>query len=274
MKSGYTIELSKRFDGIFEENIHINYHGGIGEYTDLCTILELDILDHRDIDLEYELEQYMQSAKEHDLDTVMHLPCLEAGTSLDTCKLLWLVVPESYEGFFEAKELPIEEYKKCVDAASKHGIKYLILHATAPRVSFEKEEFDLFCERLEDLAQYAQSKNTRICVETGGINEEELKYLIDNYPVDITLDLAHAKIDGIEYEEFYEKYKDRIPVIHLTQIDQEWRDSHWEIFREGPVDNAKFLKILSQDVNEKYIIYECSPREHQKIKEFVKKYGE
>ena len=271
MKSGYTVALTKRFEGIFPRNLAINYHGNINDFTDVCSSLELELWDPRDLALTQELDQYMQTTRDLGIDTTVHLPFMHAADSKQPqdCKLLWMVVPEAYNGFLKAEELPLEVYKKAIDFAAPKGIKYFTLHVTTHGTFFTPEEFNSFSKKLGILAEYAESRNARICVETGGIREDELLELIDIHPVDITLDIAHADIDGIGYEQFYQDNKDRIPVIHISQTEK-GQDLHYCISKEmeNGLDVASFLQTLRKDKHlEKYIVYECQP--HPGIKEFA-----
>jgi len=217
------------------------------------------MIDMKNVNDSYVLEDAFKMAKKNNIEPVIHLPFLD--TEENEIKLSWLVVPESYKGQLKAKEQSLDNLVKCLDISSKYDVKYATFHVTSSKNTLNEREFKIFESKLSDLVAEADKRGIKISVETGGVTENQLVYLSNKYNTAITLDLAHAHLDGIDYVDFYKKHKDKIKTVHLSQT-SEGKDEHRHIYEAGVIDVDSILTEVAKDYSKgdvKFVILETFP---------------
>lgn len=114
----------------------------------------------------------------------------------------------------------------------------------------EEEDLARGLVNLNLLQEYA-GDDFSLLVETQGMEAEQLdRILAENPKLKIVFDIAHVKIEGGRYGDFWqalEKYKDRIGVIHFAQPVEEGggiRDAHLSISSEGVFSDEDKKRVV------------------------------
>jgi sugar phosphate isomerase/epimerase len=131
----------------------------------------------------------------------------------------------------------IERVKRTLDDAAEAGAEAVVVHGGSVPTRYPEWVHGQAKENarrsLAECAEYAQLVGVPLCLENQPIDEEKRRYtttpadlaaMLDSVDVDprylgITLDVGHAKVNGEDWQEFVERFGDRISVCHLHDND-------------------------------------------------------
>ena len=131
----------------------------------------------------------------------------------------------------------VERVKRTLDAAAAAGAEAVVVHGGSVPMRYpdwvQKQARENASKSLAECAEYAQLVGVPLCLENQPINEEKRRYtttpanlaeMFDTVDVDptylgVTLDVGHAKVNGEDWQEFVERFGERIRVCHLHDND-------------------------------------------------------
>ncbi|AUV80283.1 sugar phosphate isomerase/epimerase [Salinigranum rubrum] len=122
-----------------------------------------------------------------------------------------------------------------LDFAAEAGAKAVVVHGGSVRPRYpdrvQGQSREQAVRSLRACGRYAEEVGVPLCVENQRdkssqrrhtATPERLATLLDDVGVDslrVTLDVGHAKVTGVAFEEFVERFGDRIVVAHLHDND-------------------------------------------------------
>ncbi|MDO9542328.1 MAG: TIM barrel protein [Kiritimatiellia bacterium] len=235
-------------------------------------LIELHLQTFTEAEKEKELEQYVAKNRKH-YDLVMHCPFI--GLAGDKYKLL---LPEKVSSNTMSEKADINQIKSVVKLCGKLGVKFLTIHASSALKMLAESEFINFKKTIMELDLLAKSKGVVLCVETGGLSEEQLVDLIKN-GLSITFDTSHFFLDitqlGIGEEkanqktlEFFKSNQIYIPVAHMSQP-VDGKDAHASILDNGMISMHKtMLNIIKEKNLNTKVIFEFKPDPNLKVEDY------
>jgi len=131
----------------------------------------------------------------------------------------------------------VERVKRTLDDAADAGAEAVVVHGGSVPMRYPEWVHEQARENallsLAECAEYAQLVGVPLCLENQPIDETKRRYtttpadlaeMIDTVDVDprylgVTLDVGHAKINGEDWQEFVERFGERIRVCHLHNND-------------------------------------------------------
>ena len=132
-----------------------------------------------------------------------------------------------------ARRGSVERIKRTIDDANTVGATAIVIHGgSVPKRYPEwvrKRSADNARQSLAECAEYAQLVGVPLCLENQPPSSEKRRYTttpsdlaatlsaVDVTPkyLGVTLDVGHAKIAGVDYQAFVDRFGDRIRVCHL-----------------------------------------------------------
>jgi len=109
----------------------------------------------------------------------------------------------------------------------------------------------------DSLAEFSARTGVTICVENmfpiklpadrsmGFFAKQELEDQ-DRYPY-LVLDTSHAAVNGLDIREYYQRYRDKIQHVHLSNNAGKGWDSHLPVYQEGVLPLGEFLDDVVED---------------------------
>ncbi|MCG2788804.1 MAG: sugar phosphate isomerase/epimerase [Actinomycetia bacterium] len=235
-------------------------------------LIELHLQTFTEAEKEKELEQYVTKIRIY-FDLVMHCPFI--GLEGEKYKLL---LPEKVSSNTMSEKADINKMKRVVELCSKLGIIFLTIHASSALKLLIESEFSDFKKTIMELNLLAKSKGVVLCVETGGLSEEQLADLIKN-GLSITFDTSHFFLDmtqlGIGAEkanqktlEFFKSNQIYIPVAHMSQP-VDGKDAHASILDNGMINVHKTMLNMIKEKNlNTRVVFEFKPNPNLKVADY------
>lgn len=235
-------------------------------------LIELHLQTFTEAEKEKELELYVAKNRKY-FNLVMHCPFI--GLAGEKYKLL---LPVKVSANAVSEKADINKIKRVVELCGKLRINFLTIHASSALKLLIASEFLDFKKTILELNLLAKSKGVVLCVETGGLSEEQLVELIKN-GLSITFDTAHFFLDmtqlGIDGEkanqktlEFFKSNQIYIPVVHMSQP-LDGKDAHASILDNGMINVHKtMLNIIKEKHLNTKVIFEFKPNPNLKVEDY------
>ncbi|MBT4935545.1 TIM barrel protein [Candidatus Woesearchaeota archaeon] len=195
---------------------------------------------------------------------MIHHPFLhQRGSERYDMNFVLHTIPSEFDlGSIGAQEFEDGFSEKFLKYCAFLEIQNVTIHATKPRLSFDKREFEDYSSKIGKVADIARRLGVTIAIETGGITREQLVSLHSTHGTYINLDTAHLFLDldtsspGEFYQEnrqavvdFFRNRRKIIPQLHLTETHEE--DQHLPIYERGILGqcNRGILQIMNEDLH-------------------------
>jgi len=276
MKIGYTDNPVSETLGIFPGS----YFVSVCSSPELLSkngfnLIELHLQTFGEAEKEKELKRYVTKIMRC-FDLVMHCPFigLEGGTYR-------LLLPEKVLSNTMSEKADINKIIRVEELCGELGIKFLTIHASSAMKMINEGEYSNFKKTILKLNWLAKSQGVMLCVETGGLSEEQLVDLTKN-GLNITFDTSHFFLDmtqlGIDGEkanqktlEFFISNQIYIPVVHMSQP-VDGKDAHASILDSGMINVHKTMLNFIKDKNlNTRVIFEFKPNPNLKAEDYFKR---
>jgi len=235
-------------------------------------LIELHLQTFAEAEKEKELGWYVAKNRKY-FDFVMHCPFM--GLDGEKFKIL---LPEKVSANTMSEKADINKIKRVVELCGILGIKFLTIHASSALKFLVEREFSYFKKTISGLNLLANDNGVVLCVETGGLSEEQLVELIKN-GLRITFDTSHYFLDmtqlGIDGKkanqkilEFFESNQAYIPVVHMSQP-VDGKDAHASILDNGMINVHKtMLNVIKEKNLNTNVIFEFKPNPNLKVEDY------
>lgn len=273
MKIGHTDNPVSETRGIFPDSYFVSACSSPELLSkNGFNLIELQLQTFGEAEKEKELERYVINIRK-DFNLVMHCPFI--GLEGRTYRLL---LPERVSSNTLSEKADINKIKRVEELCRKLGIKFLTIHASSAMKMLNESEFADFKKTIIELNVLAKTKGIVLCVETGGLSEEQLVGLIKN-GLSITFDTAHFFLDmtqlGIDGEkagqetlEFFRSNQMYIPVVHMSQP-VDGKDAHASILDNGMIHVHKtMLHMIREQQLDTRVIFEFKPNPNLKAEDY------
>nr|WP_282352464.1 sugar phosphate isomerase/epimerase family protein [Haloferax alexandrinus] len=136
-----------------------------------------------------------------------------------------------------SRRASVEQVKRTLDDAAAAGAGAVVVHGGSvprryPAHVHEKARRNAI-KSLSECAEHASHVGVPLCLENQPQSDSkrrhtttpsDLEAILDDIDADpawlkVTLDVGHAKVNGFEWEQFAERFGDRIEVVHLHDND-------------------------------------------------------
>ncbi|WP_136592509.1 sugar phosphate isomerase/epimerase family protein [Salinigranum halophilum] len=133
------------------------------------------------------------------------------------------------------REATVEAVCNSLDFAAEAGAAAVVVHGGSVRPRYpervQRQSRERAVRSLRTCGRYAEDVGVPLCVENqrdtsskrrNTATPERLAALLDDVGVDsvrVTLDVGHAKVAGVDYRAFVDRFGDRITVAHLHDND-------------------------------------------------------
>ena len=273
MKIGHTDNPVTETRAIFPDSYFISVSSSPEHlFKNGFNLIELHLQTFTEAEKEKEMERYVAKNRKY-YDLVMHCPFI--GLEGDKYKLL---LPEKVSSNSMSEKADIDKIKRVVELCGILGIMFLTIHASSALKMLIESEFAGFKKTILELDMLAKSKGVVLCVETGGLAEEQLVELIKN-GLSITFDTSHFFLDmtqlGIGEEkanrktlEFFKSNQIHIPVVHMSQP-VDGKDAHASILDNGMINVHKTMLnlIKAKNLNTR-VVFEFKPNPSLKAEDY------
>ena len=131
----------------------------------------------------------------------------------------------------------VERVKRTLDAAAEAGAEAVIVHGGSVPTRYpewvRRQSSKNALRSLAECAEYAQFVDVPLCLENQPDSDEKRRYTttpadlagmlaavnVDPKYLGVTLDVGHAKVNSVAWQEFVERFGERIRVCHLHDND-------------------------------------------------------
>lgn len=186
-------------------------------------------------------DELSKLASDHGVEFLVHLPFHEKRRSaLGACD-------------DEVRQRSVDEMQQCIEASRQIGATKGVLHVESddsPHLA-DQGRHDLIIDILRSLDGYASDRGFELCVEN--LPERypdltDLKHIIENTDVSLTLDTGHARVNGNNSDDvatFLTEHKDRVSHVHINDT-RDPVDEHLP-FELGTIDFEEMFGPLQHD---------------------------
>ncbi len=201
----------------------------LGPYLDEIELLFFESLPKNSFPSPGDIQEMARLADELELTYNVHLPIDVSISDPD---------PKS-------RAMAVEKLSHVVDSLSLLEPTAMTLHIDYKEKNFSKKRVEKWRGRIEEALESLLSKGIKgekISIETLDYPFEIIEGLVLHYDLSVCLDFGHMFLHGRDIEKAFDKYMERVSIIHLHGV-KEGRD-HLGLDSMEKEEIAKFIGIL------------------------------